>query len=80
MYPCWTESPFNCGFFYLVGIELIRVFAMDGFVTTFSWLHVTFTTVAAVTADVLFPPHHCFLYLVIACLREDRELHPAQIG
>ena len=50
-------------------IELIVVFTIDGFVTMLSWLHVTFT---ATTEDVL--------YLAIACLREDRELHPAQIS
>lgn len=58
-------------------IELIMVFTIDGFVTMLSWLHVAFT---ATTEDVLFPPHCCFLYLAIACLREDRELQPAQIS
>lgn len=49
--------------FFLVVIELIMVFRIDGFITTFSWLHVTF---AAITDDTLFPPHCCFLYLTIA--------------
>lgn len=67
-------------FFFLVGIDLIMVFTADGFVTVFSWLHVTFTAIAAITEDVVFLPHHCFLCLAVVCLREDRELHPAQIG
>lgn len=53
------------------------VFTIDGFVTMLSWLHITFT---ATTEDVLFRPHRCFLYLAIACRREDRELQPAQIS
>lgn len=55
--------------------DLIIAFTVDGFVTTFSWWHVTFT---ALTGD-LFPPHCCSLPRV-ACLREARVLHPSQSG
>lgn len=62
--------------FFFGEFDLIMLFTIDGFVTTFSWWHVTFT---ALSGD-LFPPRCCSLYLAIACLREARELHPSQSG